>query len=106
MDLLTTGKEAEIEAEDFQLSPEEETKAERLQFCVDYQALFINKFSGFKIEMDSKIEYAKVEFSQLSERSADLLKQFGCDTNRYKPKDLFELLFNFAKDFTDAYKRL
>ena len=56
--------------------------------------------------MDSKVEYAKAEFEQLSARSEKLLKQFGCDPNRYKPKDLFDLLFDFAKDFSECYKKL
>lgn len=56
--------------------------------------------------MDQKIEYAKEEFEQLSSRSSHLLKQFGLDASRFKPRDLYELLYNFAKDFVDAYRKL
>ena len=56
--------------------------------------------------MDSKVEYAKEEFENLSERSLKLIKEFGCDPTTYAPKDLFELLFNFAKDFSEAYKKM
>ena len=42
----------------------------------------------------------------MNARAEKLLKQFGCDPNRYKPKDLFQLLFEFARDFSEAYKKL
>ena len=34
------------------------------------------------------------------------MKQYGCDPNSYKPKDLFALLYEFAKDFSESYKRM
>ena len=42
----------------------------------------------------------------MNTRAEKLLKQFGCDPNQYKPKDLFQLLFEFARDFSEAYKKL
>ena len=68
--------------------------------------MFLDKFGSFKTEMDSKVEYAKEEFENLSERSLKLIKEFGCDPASYAPKDLFELLFNFARDFSEAYKKM
>lgn len=56
--------------------------------------------------MDGKVEYAKLEFEQLSERSNKLLKQFGCDPTRFLPKDLYGLLFEFARDFSETYKKM
>ena len=56
--------------------------------------------------MDSKVLYAKEEFENLSERSLKLIKEFGCDPASFAPKDLFELLYNFAKDFSEAYKKM
>ena len=53
--------------------------------------------------MDSKIEYASAEFEQLNAKTKKLLERFAMDPTKYKPKDLFELMFNFAKDFAEAY---
>jgi len=85
----------------------EDMKAiEALQFRIEYQEVFLSKFSAFRSEMDSKVEYAKLKFDQLSERSDKLIKQFGCDPQRFLPKDLFQLLFEFAKDFSESYMKM
>ena len=89
-----------------EMTPEDEKELDRLMFRIDYQELFINKIGTFKAELDGKVQYAKQEFEDMSGRADKLLKQFGCDPNRYKPMNLFELLFEFARDFSEAYKRM
>jgi len=88
------------------VSGKEIERMEHLQERIEYEEHFISKFGGFKTEMDSKLEYAKSEFENLQERANKLLKQFACDPNQYLPKDLFELLFRFAQDFSEAFKRM
>ena len=56
------------------IEQEDEIEIERLQFRIDYQEIFLSKFSGFKTEMDTKVEYAKAEFEQLQTRALKLLK--------------------------------
>jgi len=95
-----------VKDETGEMTEDEEKEMEKIQFRIDYQEIFLSKFGSFKAEIDGKLDYARTEFKDLSERSEKLLKQFGCDPNRYKPKDLFALLFDFAKDFSEAYKRM
>lgn len=60
----------------------------------------------YKQEFDGKIEYASAEFTSLEERTSKLTKSYGLDPAIVQPKDMFSLFFNFAKDFSDAYKKM
>lgn len=53
-----------------------------------------------------KVDYASTEFETLSEDCLKLLAQFAWKPDERKPCELFELLYDFAKDFTDAYKKM
>lgn len=56
--------------------------------------------------MDGKVDYAKREFEQLKEKSDKIIKQFGCNPEQVKPKDLFGIFYDFASDFSEAFKKL
>ena len=79
---------------------------DRLQGIVDYNDMFLQKFGKFKETMDAKLEYATKEFDQLSERANKLIVKYGCNPADYKPRDIFLLFFNFAKDFSEAFQKL
>lgn len=85
---------------------EEEEETDRLQWRIDYQELFMSKLIAYKQEFDGKIEYASAEFESLEERTTKLTKSFGLDPAIVQPKDMFSLFYNFAKDFSDSYKKM
>ena len=79
-----------------ELEAQEEQEIDKLQGRIDYFELFCQKFSVFKTEMDGKVDYAKREFETLKEKSDKIIKQFGCNPEQVKPKDLFQTFFDFA----------
>mmetsp|Transcript_3488 Transcript_3488/g.4634 ORF Transcript_3488/g.4634 Transcript_3488/m.4634 type:complete len:179 (-) Transcript_3488:801-1337(-) len=79
---------------------------DRLQAKIEYNDMFISKFGAFQTEMDGKVDYAQKEYDTMSVKADKLIAAYGCNPNDYKPKDLFELFFNFARDFSDAFKKL
>lgn len=95
-----------LKEEAFETNEEEEKEIDRLQARIDYCELFAKKFGAFKQEMDAKVDYANAEYESLKSRSEKLLQQYGCNPDMFKPKDLFELMYNFAQDFSESFKRL
>lgn len=79
---------------------------DRLQARIEYYDLFCQKFGAFKVTMDDKVDYAKLQFESLEERSSKLIKAYGCNPEQVKPKDMFATLYEFAQDFSVSYKKL
>jgi hypothetical protein len=64
---------------------------------------FVSEFEGFKQCLDIKLEYANSTQNRLTEQLKSLLVSFGCDPSSYKPRELFQVIYRFGKDFADTF---
>ena len=72
---------------------------------VDQICDFIDAFTPFREELDTKIQYGKLEYDSIEKQLGEVITAFGEDPKAISPKDFFQIFYSFAKDFSEAYKR-
>lgn len=92
--------------EEGSVTEEERDEIKTTAKMLDSLELFAEKFGSQHEEMSLKVEYASMEFKQLMERTETLMKKFAFDTTKNEPKEMFEALSNFAKEFTKSFEKL